>query len=270
MIREQECTGVTLFPGYHGRETMTTNDATLSHLLDLCRRSEKTGTWQYSAFLSPAEQEDLLRSPKAAAYPFFLTGGNEAAERKILAAGREEEAGPADPPISVIAVNPKSTKYAEELTHRDYLGAILGLGIERSLIGDILIRGKQAWFFCLSSAAEMVAGALTQVRRTTVEAQVTSPDVPELKPEYAPMRINVASERLDAVTAAFAGLSRRQADQLFAAEKIFVNGRTVTDRSARLKEGDILSVRGFGKAVYDGIEHETRKNRLWVSLRKYI
>ena len=247
-----------------------TNDAVIRHLLDLCRRSEKTGTWQYSAFLSPAEQDEWLRSPESAGYAFFLTGGYEAAERKILAAGTETEAGPAEPPVSVVAVRPKSEKYAEELTHRDYLGAILGLGIERSLIGDILLQGKRAWFFCLASAAEMLASSLTQVRRTTVEAQVTGTDVPELQPRYAPQRLNVASERLDAVTAAFIGLSRGQADKLFGAEKVFVNGRTVTDRSARLKEGDILSVRGFGKAVYDGIEHETRKNRLWVMLRKYI
>ena len=70
--------------------------------------------------------------------------------------------------------------------------------------------------------------------------------------------------------AAFAACSRTQAEKLFSAEKVFVNGRTVTDRSTRLKEGDALSVRGFGKAVYDGIEYETKKNRLWVRLRKLI
>ena len=246
------------------------NDATLRHLLDLCRKSGKTGTWQYSGFLTPAEQEDLYRSPEAKGFRYFLTGGYDAAERKILAAGDETEAGPPEPPVSVIAVVPKNAKFAEELTHRDYLGAILGLGIERSLIGDILVRGRQAWFFCLSSAAGMLASSLTQVRRTAVEARVTGTDVPELQPAYLPLQLNVASERLDAVTAAFAGLSRGQAEKLFAAEKVFVNGRTVTDRSTRLKEGDILSVRGFGKAVYDGIEHETRKNRYRIRLRKLV
>ena len=177
---------------------------------------------------------------------------------------------PPDPPVSVIAVTPKSEKFAEELTHRDYLGAILGLGIERSLIGDILVRDKRAWFFCLTPAAEMLASALTQVRRTAVAAEIAPPDVPELRPRYEALRLNVASERLDAVVAAFTRLSRGQAEKLFGAEKVFVNGRAVTDKSARLKDGDMLSVRGFGKAVYDGIEHETKKNRLWVSLRKLI
>ena len=249
---------------------MAMNDVTVRHLLDLCRRSEKTGSWQYSAFLSPAEQDDLLRCPETAGFSFRLEGGYEGAERKILAAGREDEMGPPEPPVSVIAVKPLSEKYAEELTHRDFLGAVLGLGIERSLIGDILVRGSHAWFFCLSPAAEMIAFSLKQVRRTSVKAEIVPPDLPELRPRFAALRLNVASERLDAVTAAFAGLSRGQADRLFSAEKVFVNGRVVTDRTARLKEGDVLSVRGFGKAVYDGIEHETRKNRLWVILRKYM
>lgn len=248
---------------------MEKNDAVLRHLLDLCRRSEKTGLWQYSAFLSPAEQEDLLTSG-AAGCPFFLTGGYDNAERKILAAGSEAEAGPPDPPIAVVAVRPKSEKYAEDLTHRDYLGAILALGVDRGLIGDILVRDRGCWVFCLSPAAGLLVSSLAQVRRTAVTAEPASADVPELQPRYAPLRLNVASERLDAVAAAFAGLSRGQADRLFAAEKVFVNGRTVTDRSFRLKEGDVFSIRGFGKAVYDGIDHETRKNRYQVNLRKLV
>ena len=245
-------------------------EAPLRHLLDLLVRSERTGQWCYSGFLSPAEQEDLLRCSETAGIPFFLTGGYEGAERKILAAGNEEEAGPAEPPIRVISVKPRSLKFAEELTHRDYLGAILGLGIERSLVGDILVRDKQAWFFCLDSIAELLAANLEQVRRTAVAAKIVPPDIPELQPKYETLRLNVASERLDAVTAAFAGVSRGQAGALFAAEKVMVNGRVILDKGARLKEGDILTVRGVGKAVYDGIEQETKKRRLWVCLRKRV
>ncbi len=247
-----------------------TNDVMIRHLLDLCRKSEKTGSWKYSGFLSLAEQDDFLRSKESAGFSFLLSGGYENAERKILAAGNETEMGPPDPPVSVIAVKPKSEKYAEELTHRDYLGAVLGLGIERSLVGDILVREHRAWLFCLSSAADMIVSSLDQVRRTTVTAEITAADVPELQPRYAPLRVNVSSERLDAVIAAFANLSRGQTDKLFAAEKVFVNGRMATDRSARLKEGDTFSVRGFGKAVYDGIEYETKKSRYMVRIRKLI
>ena len=250
---------------------MGSDDAKIRHLLDLLRKSEKTASWQYSAFLSSAEQEDLLRDPEAARFPFLLSGGYENAERKILSAGDEEAFGPPDPPIRVIAVAPKSARFAEDLTHRDFLGTILGLGIDRGLIGDILVRdGGRAWFFCLAPAADLLVSSLDRVRRTAVEAEIVSSDIPELQPRFEPMRLNVASERLDAVVAAFTRLSRAQAGALFPAEKVFVNGRTVTDKGARLKEGDSVSVRGYGKAVYDGIEHETRKNRFWVCLRKLV
>ena len=249
---------------------MTTNDAVLRHLLDLCRKGEKTGCWQYSAFLTPAEQDDLLRSPDAAGYSFRFLGGYEDAERRILAAGDEEAAGKPVIPVRLVRAEPRSVKFAENLSHRDYLGALLALGIRRDQIGDILVQENRAWVFCLESQADMIASSLTQVRRTAVAAEVVAEDLPELKPAFAPLRLNVASERLDAVVSAFSGLSRSKADQLFSAEKVFVNSRTARDKSAPLKPGDILSVRGFGKAVYDGIERETKKNRLWVSLRKYI
>jgi len=246
------------------------SDVTIRHLLDLCRRNGKTGLWHFSAFLSPAEQDDFLRCPEAAGFSCQFFGGYEAAERKILAAGSEAESGPPEWPLCCVAILPKSDRFAEPLTHRDYLGAILGLGIDRSLIGDILVRDGRAWVLCLSAASDLLVSSLTQVRRTAVVAEQTTPDIPELQPRYADLRINVASERLDAVIASFAGLSRSEADKLFRAEKVFVNGRVVLDRSDHLKPGDILSIRGFGKAIYDGLERETRKNRLWVCLRKYV
>ena len=105
---------------------------------------------------------------------------------------------------------------------------------------------------------------------TEVSVQEAEPDCEELRPRYAPLSLNVPSERLDAIVAGFTGLSREKAAGLFPAEKVFVNSRPVLHRDARLKAGDILSVRGFGKAVYDGVERESRKGRLVLSLRKYV
>ena len=250
---------------------MENSDLVIRHLMDLCRKSEKISAWQYSGFLSPAEQDAFLRQPEAGRFSFQFLGGYDGAERRILAAGDEAYFGfPAEAPIAVVEVAPLSLKFAEDLTHRDFLGAILGLGIDRSLIGDILVREKKAWVFCLDSAAGILTGGLNQVRRTSVSARVTDADIPDLQPRFESIRINIASERLDAIAAAFAGISRGQCLPLFSAEKVFVNGRSVTDKSMKLKEGDILSVRGYGKAIYDGIERETKKNRLWASLRRYI
>ena len=177
------------------------------HLLDLCRRSERNHEWAYSGFLSPAEQEDFLQFPDSAGFSFTFEGGYPEAERRILVAGDENFLGyPAEPPVRILHVAPASLKFAEEMTHRDYLGAILGLGIERTLIGDILIRDKQAWFFCLDSTADYLAASLKQVRRTTVTAERCEANPPELQPRFEPVRLNVASERLDALLAALTGL----------------------------------------------------------------
>ena len=261
----------------------------LAHVEDLWARAE-SGVLSHTAYLSPGEQmicRSFLQSRGGNENDSFLFyGGFAYAERRLLFClpdylspcfnGQESDTKMSDWLLSqcedssgIAAVLIRGSGFCS-LTHRDYLGAVLGLGIDRSLIGDILVRGKHAWFICLSSAADMLVSSLSQVRRTTVIAAASNPDIPELQPRFAPLRFNVASERLDTVVAAFAGLSRGQAEKLFSAEKVFVNGRTVTDKGARLKPGDILSVRGFGKAVYDGVEYETRKNRLWVSLRKYI
>ena len=251
---------------------MTDDDRILlNHLKDLQKRAERSGISTFSGFLSLPEQDLFLRNVREYGFhDYRLEGGVESAERRIVVfSGDGEEFSP-KPPIVILEVTPLQEKYAEELSHRDGLGAMMSLGIDRSLTGDILIRDKRAWIFCLQPAADMMISSLGQVRRTAVTSAAAAPDVPELQPRYAPLRLNVASERLDAVAAAFTGLSRGQTEKLFSAEKVFVNGRTAADRSARLKEGDTLSVRGFGKAVYDGIEYETKKNRLRVRMRKLL
>lgn len=246
------------------------NTEVIRHLADLCRRGEKIGQWQYSAFLTLAEQEDFEHSPEASRARYHFWGGREGAERRILAAGDPEEMGKPEYPLSAIRVRPVSEKFAEDLEHRDYLGALMNLGIERSLMGDLTIRGREAYFFCLDSIADYIASALDRVRRTTVQAEIIPPETDALQPEYREMRFTVASERLDAIVAGFAGISRSQAAPLFSSSKVMVNGRVETDKSARLKTGDILTVRGSGKALYIGMEYETRKGRLMVRLNRYI
>jgi len=242
---------------------------TTRHLLDLCRRSTRQGRWLFSAFLTPAEQDDFLKAPESNGLSFHFWGGTEDAERRILAAGSEEESGPPSYPLSLIRVSPLSLRFAEKLCHPDYLGALMNLGMERSMIGDLLIREDCAFFFCLSSSAEFLVSGLIRVRKTSVEAREIFDAPPELAPRFQDLRFSVASERLDSLVAGFTGLSRSQVPPLFSSGRVFVNSRPVEDRSLRLKSGDILTVRGYGKAVFDGITGETKKGRLAVLLKKY-
>lgn len=244
---------------------------TLRHLGDLYRRAEKQSTYVYSGFLSPAEQAAFLAAPPRGGTAYAFEGGAPAAERRILIFGSENDFGyPPEPPIAVLTVRPAAEKFAETLTHRDFLGAVLALGIERELVGDIIVRGKSAYVLCLEPIAEYIRTNLTEVRHTQVRVSREEGPVPELAPALREEQLNVASERLDAVIAAFCGLARGKADALFAAEKVFVNSLPAKDGSKRLKEGDVFSVRGFGKGIYDGIAKETKKGRYYVSIRRYV
>lgn len=243
---------------------------TLRHLADLYRRAEKQNTYQYSGFLTPAEQDAFRKNLPKGSLPFSFAGGFPEAERRILVCGGEEAFGyPPEPSLAVLSIAPAGEKFAEELTHRDFLGALMNLGIERSQLGDIVVREKTAYLVCLEPVSGFIRDNLTRVRHTAVRVSREEGPVPALEPQLSPLELNVASERLDAVVATFCGLARGKADQLFAAEKVFVNGIPAADRSRPLKEGDRFSVRGFGKAIYDGIGRETKKGRYYVRLRKY-
>ncbi len=249
---------------------MPSSEELQRHLKDLCRRAEKTGSYVYSAFLTPAEQSDFEKDPPACGIGWSFWGGTEGAERRLLICGSERDFGyAAEPPAVILRIRPVSEKFSEDLTHRDYLGSLLSLGVERSMIGDILIRDKEAYAVCLDGIADYLCGALERVRRTGVRAERVSADIPALAPRFETLRLNLASERLDALISAFCGLSRGHVQPLFAAERVFVDGRVIKDGSRRIKEGETVSVRGFGKAVYDGILGETKKGRLTVSLRRY-
>ena len=125
---------------------MDSSEHTLRHLEDLYRRAEKQNTYLYSAFLTPAEQAAFLAAAPKGGIACRLEGGAAAAERRLIIFGSEEDFGyPPEPPLCVLSVRPASEKFAEALTHRDYLGAVLALGIERENVGDIIVREKEAY-----------------------------------------------------------------------------------------------------------------------------
>ena len=241
---------------------------TLRYLEDLAARAERSTIYTYSGFLSPEEQDAFLKKHPFGACRF--EGGTQAAERCVLICGSEADLGyPPEPPIALLMIRPASEKFGEELSHRDILGAVLGLGIERSLIGDILIRGKTAWLFCLESIADFLAGNLRQIRHTSVTLSRAESLQDAPAPVLVPLRLNVASERLDGILSAFCRLSRGKAAELIRLERVRIGARLAASPDIRLKEGDVLRVRGFGKAIYDGVVNETKKGRLYVALRQY-
>ena len=197
-------------------------------------------------------------------------GGNESCERQVVQFGDKENLGyEGTYPISLIKIEPLTPKFAEELGHRDYLGALMNLGIQRELLGDIFIKEKEAYVYCLSHISDFISDNLKSVRHTHVKVTIYNDDIDIIKPELKDIEIIAASPRIDAVVAGITKMSRSQCLELFSSKKIYVNGLCMENKSSQLKEGDILVIRGFGKFIYNGAGNETRKGRVYIKLQKY-
>lgn len=266
---------------------MTKEEQILSATIrDRLRQAERRGIPTHTGFLSPAEAnfaEAVCRAEGlfpagsgGSGTEYLLDGGYEDAERRIcvlLPSGPDgcvaEEPGLAGRFLCVLKVSaPKGSK---PLTHRDYLGSILGLGVERSVAGDILVRENGADIIVLRDMADYLAQNLTSVGRAQVSVIIT--ELSELDPgqqrteEY---RDTVASLRLDSVAASAFRLARGKAQEAIRAGLVFVNGRQAAKPDMELSEGDRISMRGRGKAILSEAGGRTRKDRIPVVITRYL
>lgn len=227
---------------------------------ELAARAAGRNCYAGSEFLNLAQQTLLLQHPWHV--PFRLEGGYPDAERRVAWFGDESLCGySADPPICCLEIAPKAPKFSEPLTHRDFLGALMNLGVRREVMGDIILQEHSGYLFCLDSMADYLQ-QLTQVRRTAVTVrQVAEPPAFLLEPPPV-QQIVVASERADALVAAVYHLPRAQAQALFAQGKVFCNSCLLTRPDRPLQPEDLVSVRGYGRFRFGGIVRETRRGRL--------
>jgi len=241
-------------------------------LTDLAKRAYTQNIYTYSNFLSPAQLalfEDMRSDVSYIQCEAF--GGNELCERQLLAFGSEEEFGyPGEFPIVVIKVTPLLAKFSDNLNHRDFLGALMHLGIERDTLGDILIKDNTAYIFCLDRIADYICDELTKVKHTNVKCEKSSTDIPALMPTLEDIAFPVASLRLDGIIASLLKCSRKEALSFFEEKRVTLNGRVTGRNSITLKDGDIFSVRGYGKFIFDHAGGSTRKGKIYVHIQKYI
>ncbi len=244
---------------------MNENQLIQARLTELAQRAFERGYTTVSDFLNMHEISLLKTSRLAASYTLY--GGYEGAERCLAAFG--DAVDTAALPIVCIAITPVQQKFADALTHRDVLGALMHLGIERSTLGDILLHQNTAYLFCLQTIAPYILQNLTRIKHTTVSCCIIDA-LPPLLTEQPPVtELAVASLRADAVVGAAFRLSRSETSKLFDAEKVFINAVTAKKESTLLKDGDTLSVRGKGKLTVEGIVRQTKKSRLILAVRLY-
>lgn len=237
----------------------------LRHILDIAARSEKSYKPLYSAFLDDRQLamcEAALKSNKAA--DFITLGGYDGAERRVIAFGDFGEAEP-DPPFSAVVFNYPADR---ELSHRDFLGSLMALGIKRELLGDILVgKGRTAVFVC--EQALPLVREITKVGSCGVKIteDFSEADVPAQ--EYDEIRSTVASLRVDAVAAAAFRMSREKTAELIRSKGISHNRVISFSPSDKVEEGDRFSVRGLGKFELYEIGGQSKKDRIFITIRKF-
>lgn len=240
------------------------------HIKDLSERAYATGVTQFTGFLTPEEQNAICTIKKEL-ISFELYGGHEGCERKIARFGTQRDTDVVLPfPISVIKAQPLNEKFSDTLSHRDYLGALMNLGIERANTGDIVLRGNTAYIFVLNDKAKFICDELTRVKHTSVSCElcVSLPDGELFRTENK--TVIIASMRLDCIISAVLNISRSKCEKLFAEKKIFVNSKLTENTSLIPSENDIVSVRGEGRFKILDITGNTKKGRIVLNLAKFI
>lgn len=248
-------------------------------IIELSDRSYSNAHFIFTGFLSMSELSDfydMTRLPSDSKYhimpnTYSINGGYDNAQRVIVRFGNAAELMYDEPfPIVCINICPLMKKFSDNLTHRDFLGALMNLGIERSLIGDILVKDNECYIFVKEQIKEFIIKELTRVKHTSVMAkELDSFDV-KIEPETEDGVLNAASLRLDGFVAKLHKLSRNQAAELFVESRVFINGRCCQNESYQLKDGDSVVVRGFGRVDFLGSSGVTKKGNLILNYKKYI
>ena len=239
--------------------------------LELAERSYSAGIFTFTDFLGLAEQSVLRECERALrGIKCTLFGGADGCERVMARFGAEEELGySVDFPIICIKAEPKNQKFADKLTHRDFLGALMNLGIERETLGDIAIIDNVGYIFANEDIAPYLMSELTRAKHTDLVLSITDP------PREALFRterrqVQASSERLDAVIAKVFSLSREEAQLLFPRGLVFASGREIASTSYQPKAGEVISVRGKGRFVYLGTQSLSRKGKLNIAVDLFV
>lgn len=249
----------------------------ISKLLDKAFRAGKSGIVSHSDFLDPYQKSIFQKVFSGLSdINYVLDGGYAGAEREIAVFCPDfvvlDEFDYTDyvdkRPISVLQVEVKN---ASGLTHRDYLGSLMGLGIKREKIGDILVRAEGCNIFVLSEIADYIIYNLNKIADSKAVVQIGDLDEVEI-PDSKVREINstVASLRLDSVASAGFGISRSKITEFIKAQKVNLNWETIDSLTKQVKEGDTISIRGKGRVILQEVGGTTKKGRIGVVLKKLL
>ena len=216
---------------------------------------------RFTAFLTEREQQLARYTAEAAGADHSFYGGYDAAVRRIFSSPAAESE---DFPLEAVTF---FFREKDKLTHRDFLGSLMSLGVKRDQIGDIMIADGAAVVF-VSKTISPLLGEIEKVGRVGVKQQ--SGICTELpRQEYEELTVISASNRIDAIIAAVCGLSREKAAALVKAGSAVINGVQCSSASENVDEGDTFSVKGYGKFIFDRTGNLTKKGKNHIVIKKY-
>jgi RNA-binding protein YlmH len=236
------------------------------YLTDKVRIAKKTWEETFTDFLNPDEQIFLKRVCRDEDCFVSFCGGKGNFERAI--AGISNFESEFEFPVDVIKIQ-GNLKF-QKLNHRDYLGSLLSLGIKREKIGDINVYEDGAEVWLQRDIADYICLNLTKIKNTGIKVdKIPFSNATEKIQEYKEFKVNVASMRLDGVISSVLNISRTSAASLIKAGAVKVNYMVTEESSKKINEGDLISARGYGRYIVEGIIGTTRSDRNILLIKQY-
>lgn len=238
---------------------------------ELADQAWQRGSYTFTGFLGLSELSAFYEMEREISFvPHSVFGGSEDAERAMIRFGSEEAFGYAESfPIVCVRIRPLQQKFADQLNHRDFLGALMNLGIDRSTLGDIVVRDNEGYLFCTEAIAPFIVENVSRIKHTSVLCEMTQEPPKQRQEDLKEFTIQIPSERIDGVLAKVYHLSRSDSAELFRQKKVFVNGRLCENSSRLLKPEDRVSARGYGKFIYTGQQSISKKGKLNATVLVY-
>ncbi|MBQ8915438.1 MAG: hypothetical protein IJ046_04585 [Clostridia bacterium] len=197
--------------------------------------------------------------------PLFSKEREEHFLASLSSFGMEEELALLFSPLKI------SGSGYRELSHRDFLGSLTGLGIKRSVLGDIIVKGNHATVFCDERTVDFIISELSRAGRDKVRCERAKVDPWDFfERSFQEITQTVASPRLDGIVRALLSVSRDEAAAMVSRGECEINYQIEKEPDRTVEKGDIVTVRGRGKFIIDSAEDTTRRGRIRVQARKYI
>jgi photosystem II S4 domain protein len=244
---------------------------TIAQVIDRAEKAIKTWEVVCTDFLSPPEWAEALRVfSRMNDVQILAFGGYPQAERQRLAIARTEI--PLDATqVELVALDIAGNFLFDSATHRDFLGALLGTGLVRDKVGDLIILGERgAQAIVVPELAEFLESNLRQVRSVPVKTKrIPLTDLKVREPQKKEITTTEASLRLDALASAGFGMSRGKMADMITSGDVRVNWREMTSTSHVLKTGDLIAIRGKGRLEITEVM-VTKKERYRVQMTRYL